>query len=171
MVPKPIELCKKHNYKALVCHLKKKKCQPNLSVCVTRAQNTLGVLGLSQNTGKGIFTIQIATQAQTLSSAQNRANLGLLETWKSESEFSWHLSVSSCVVPECSFICMQLFQLKVSIIYIIPELWASSHCIYTSSFPLFPCFISLYCRYQQNKDRTGHTGLGRQLPSDPASQS
>lgn len=171
-MPKPIELlCKKHNYKALGCHLKKKSVRKTCQ-CVTHAQNTLDVLGVSGNTGKGIFTIQIAAQAQTLSSAQNRANLGVAGNMKVTEgilngiwvfQVVWYLSV-------VLFVCIS-FQLKLIITYIIPEFWSSSQYTYTSSCPLFPSFISLYGRYQQNKDRTGHTALRKQLLSDPASQS
>lgn len=135
------------------------------------AQNTLGVFGLSGNTGKGIFTVQIATQALTLRSAQNRVNLGVAGNMKVTEwilsgiwvfQVVWYLRV-------VLFVCIS-FQLKLFIIYIIPVLWSSSQCTYTSSFPLFPSFISLYARYQQNKDRTGNTALGKQLLSDPASQ-
>lgn len=145
MVPKPIELlCKKDNYKALGCPFIK-KCQPNLSVCVIHAQNALGALGLSGSTNTGIFTIQIVTQSHTLSSAQSRANLGVAGNMKvTEWIFNgiwlfqvvWYLSV-------VLFVCFS-FQLKLSITYIIPELWSSSQCTYTSTFPLFPYFISLW---------------------------
>lgn len=71
------------------------------------AQNTLGVFGLSGNTGKGIFTVQICNSGSDTQVCSKQSKLGC--SWKHESHrvnFKWHLSVSSCVVPEGSFIRM-----------------------------------------------------------------
>lgn len=138
-----------------------------------QAQNTLVVSGLSGNIGKGIFTFQIATQVQIVSCVKNRVNLGTVGNmevtgWIFQGIWVFHVMSYLSVVL---LVCIP-FLLKFSITHIISDMRSSSYYDYTSFFSsFFPCLISLYGRYLQNKDTIGHTALGKQLLSGLASQS